>query len=436
MDRQNAVAVIGAGVVGAAIAARLSQAGTPVLLLDRDHPGIGGASFGNAGHIATEHVEPLPSRALLLGFWRDLFAFGGVLDIPLRRAPAILPWARRFAAAAAKQAENTHQLAPLVSAAAEDWERLLAGVGRSELLRRNGHYEVWFGRGARKHASDQARTMQRLGVPAQPATSEWLKTIVNSLPAGARSRNDRPADSGAHAERPAAQLAPDAAALWFPKTAHVLDPLEVVQALVRHAIQAGAELKRAEVRAARPDASGVVLHTAEGALKVRAAVVCAGAWSAPLLTPLGLRVPLEPVRGYHLELPDHPPVCDATIVYSDDHVVVTPMRGRLRATSFMDFAGLDAPHDPRKPARLRASLARLGYRCEHISAAWAGERPVLPDYLPGIGRLERTQVFYAIGHQHIGVTLAAGTAELVAALIAGRTPRQDVAPFDLRRFGN
>ncbi|HTW38886.1 MAG TPA: FAD-dependent oxidoreductase [Steroidobacteraceae bacterium] len=416
MDRQNAVAVIGAGVIGAALAARLAAEGTQVLLLDRADPGTGGASFGNAGHIASEHVEPLPSRALLRSFWRDLYPLGGVLDIPFRRTLAILPWARRFAAAAARQAENTLHLAPLVSAAVEDWERLLGSVGRSELLHKGGHYEVWFGRTAHTRAAARAQAMERGGVATQPAPPEWLRMSVNSL------------------HRAGARAPLDAAALWFPLTAHVLDPLEVVQALVSHAVQAGAELARIEVRAVQPNASGVGLHTAAGILNVRAAIVCAGAWSAPLLEPLGLSAPLEPVRGYHVELPDHAPVCDATIVYSDDHVVVTPMRGRLRATSFMDFAGLDAPLDARKPARLHASLARLGYRCDRLTAAWAGPRPVLPDYLPGIGRLERSSVFYAIGHQHIGLTLAAGTAELVAALVAGRTPRQDVSAFDLRRF--
>jgi D-hydroxyproline dehydrogenase len=419
MNHQNAVAVIGAGVVGAAIAARLAEEGRPVLLLDRSEPGVGGASFGNAGHIASEHVEPLPSRALLLGFWRELFAFGGVLDIPFRRAFAILPWARRFAAAAAKQAENTRHLAPLAAAAVNDWERLLAIVGRPELLRKSGHYEVWFGRDARRRAADQARSMQRLEVVTQPASAEWLRTIAGA----------------ANPDGSAAQRQPDnAAGLWFPTTAHVLDPLEVVQALARHAIQMGAELRRADVRALECHPSGVSVHTSDGVREAASAIVCTGAWSAALLTPLGLHAPLEAVRGYHVELPDHAPLSDSTIVYSHEHVVVTPMRGRLRATSFVDFAGLDAPLDPRKPARLLASLERLGYRCDRVSAPWAGPRPVLPDYLPGIGRVPNTAVLYAFGHQHVGLTLAAGTAELVAALIAGRRPRQDLSAFDLRRF--
>jgi D-amino-acid dehydrogenase len=70
--KQDVIAIIGAGVVGAAIACALAREGRRVLLLDRDAPGIAGASFGNVGHIATEMIQPLPSAQLLFGFWRKL----------------------------------------------------------------------------------------------------------------------------------------------------------------------------------------------------------------------------------------------------------------------------------------------------------------------------------------------------------------------------
>jgi D-amino-acid dehydrogenase len=112
------------------------------------------------------------------------------------------------------------------------------------------------------------------------------------------------------------------------------------------------------------------------------------------------------------------------------------MTGRLRASSYLEFAGLEAPPDPRKPARLRAKLRALGYRCDPEGPSWMGSRPTLPDYLPGIGRLSGTpNLFYAVGHQHLGLTLAAPTAELIGDLVAGRKPRFDIAALDLRRFG-
>src|SRR4029079_17413645 len=114
MVRDDTVAVVGAGVIGAAVAYALARDGSIVLLLDRAEPGMAGASFGNAGHIAAELVEPLPSWALLFGVWRELSVCGGPLEIRLLRALQCLPWALVFAAAARHRAENTRHLAPLV----------------------------------------------------------------------------------------------------------------------------------------------------------------------------------------------------------------------------------------------------------------------------------------------------------------------------------
>jgi D-amino-acid dehydrogenase len=166
------------------------------------------------------------------------------------------------------------------------------------------------------------------------------------------------------------------------------------------------------------------------------AIVCTGVWSAPLLQPFGLKVPLEAARGYHVQMPDATPLADAPILYSDANIVVTPMAGRIRATSFMEFSGADAPPDPRKPAWLRSQLRALGYACDDQVPAWVGPRPVLPDYLPAIGRVAQLpSLLYAFGHQHIGLTLCAVTAQAMADLVAGREPAFDLSAFDLRRFG-
>src|SRR5256886_16608708 len=135
MGEQDRVAVIGAGVIGCAIACALAREGRGVLLADPEEPGVGGASFGNVGHIAAELIEPLPSVGLLFGFWRELFAFGGPLDIPWRTLPRVALWAPRFAAAAFRRRANTQHLAPLVRPASAAWERLLRELGTPGLLR-------------------------------------------------------------------------------------------------------------------------------------------------------------------------------------------------------------------------------------------------------------------------------------------------------------
>ena len=148
MAQQETIAIIGAGVIGSGVACVLARAGHRVLLIDRDAPGEAGASFGNAGVIATELLEPLPSPGLLFGFWRLLTAFDGPLHIPLRRVPAFMPWAARFAMAAFRQKSNTRHLAPFVRPAVEALAQLLGDIGRPELLQRRGHYELWLNGGA------------------------------------------------------------------------------------------------------------------------------------------------------------------------------------------------------------------------------------------------------------------------------------------------
>jgi D-hydroxyproline dehydrogenase len=413
MSEQDAVAVVGAGIVGCATALALAREGRAVVLFDRHAPGEGGASFGNAGHLATEHVEPLPSLAFLFGFWRELFALGGPLDLPPHRLLRFAPWARRFARAAFERGTHTRQLAPLVRGAAADWERWLAAIGRPGLLKRHGHYGVWLGVRAVCAVVAGAAHMRELGVPTAPLQPALLGAIAAAAGRGSAG-----------------------AGLFFPGSAHVLDPLAVCRALAEAAVERGCLVRRAEVRALQSAGAAIEAVTAEGARRFAAAVVCAGPWSASLLQPFGIRAPLEAARGYHVELPGHAAHADAPLVYMDRRIVVTPLAGRLRATGYMEFEEPEAPPDPRKPARLLEDLERLGYRCRDATPAWVGSRPVLPDFLPGIGRAPPPcPLYYAVGHQLLGLTLAPVTAEAIAALLAGRTSEHDLRAFDLARFG-
>lgn len=411
MAQPETIAIIGAGVIGSGVASRLARAGHRVFLIDRDAPGEAGASFGNAGHIATELLEPLPSPALLFGFWRLLSAFDGPLHIPLHRLPAFLPWALRFAAAAFRRDANTRHLAPFVRPAADALEKMLRDVGRPDLVKRQGHYELWLDRGASRRAARQAQLMEKLEVPVAPPPAGLLE-----------------------AARRAAR-ATEIAGLWFPKGAHVVDPLEVVRAFAADAAAHGATVIRRNVRTLTTRGTSIEVVSGTDTVVVDRAIVCAGAWSANLLQPFGLVVPLEAARGYHVEMPGAPPLVDAPVLYQDQSILVTPMIGRLRSTSFMEFGGVDAPGDPALPDQLRRTLLRLGYPVNSLQASWVGPRPVLPDYLPAIGRVAGApNILYAFGHQHIGLTLAAVTAHAVAGLVAGQDPPAHVAAFDLRRF--
>lgn len=407
------IAVIGAGVIGCAIAFQLAERGLAVTLIDRAPPAQGGASFGNVGHIAAELVEPLPSPSLLYRFVRELTLFGGPLAMPITRWPQLAPWALAFACAAFRRHEHTQALAPLVRPASADFLRLLTRIERTDLLRQNGHYQIWTGPKAAALAAAEALAQTQLGIPTRAAPAELLAQLATRT------------------ARPGTRVA----ALHFPDSGHVLDPAHVAMALADAACARGAEIRQAEVLTLEPGADAIGVRTSAGRIDFARVVVAAGVWSSPLLRPFGLRAPLEAAYGYHLELPAAEPVVDAPLLYSEQRLLVTPMAGRLRASSFMEFSGIDSPEQPDRYRRLQVLLRQTGYPADQVGARWRGPRPVLPDYLPGLGRAPESPLYYAIGHQHIGLTLAPITAELIADLILGERPKHALGAFDLRRFG-
>ena len=183
---------------------------------------------------------------------------------------------------------------------------------------------------------------------------------------------------------------------------------------------------------------GAVAITTDGArYEADAMIVAGGAASGALLRTIGHKVPIIAERGYHIQSAasdwpmDMPPV-----VFEDRSMIVTRFRSGLRAASFVEFGRGASPADPRKWGRLRTHVAALGLSFVLPGAEWMGARPTLPDYLPAIGRSDRAKnLFYAFGHQHLGLTLAATTGEAVAALVTGGAAPFDLAPFDLKRFG-
>jgi D-amino-acid dehydrogenase len=140
----KSVLVIGGGMVGAASALRLQAAGCQVVIVD---PGDKrrGASFGNAGHIATEQVEPLASWPMIWSAPRRLFAFGGALDFRPGDVGAWLPWSIRFLATASPRRfkRGTAALGSLQGRALDAWQRLAALAEAPGVVRSSGHNVVW-----------------------------------------------------------------------------------------------------------------------------------------------------------------------------------------------------------------------------------------------------------------------------------------------------
>jgi D-amino-acid dehydrogenase len=210
---------------------------------------------------------------------------------------------------------------------------------------------------------------------------------------------------------------------------------------VRDALIASFKARGGEVLAqsvATAETTNGVRVICDGGKKADAesALISAGAWSGRLMAQLGVRVPLIAERGYHIQTTQHswpndlPPT-----VFEERAVVLTRFSDALRSTSFLEFSRPDAPADPRKWRRLRRHLDELGIEFSKEPETWMGSRPTLPDYLPAIGRLKSNpRVLYAFGHQHLGLTMAAITSEMIEAAANNSILPFDLSPFEVERF--
>jgi D-amino-acid dehydrogenase len=406
--------VIGGGLVGLSCALNLQLHGLRTTVVDPALPWHG-ASWGNAGHLATEQVEPLASPKTLRSFPRRLFSLGGALALPPRDVGAWLPFAVRLvrSSAPARFEAGKTALRSLLHSAIPAWKQLAGKTGAAHLIAEAGHFVVW-----------------ETAAGARAGRAAWRSTDTGTA-------TFRDATAEEIAVLSARTSRPMAGAIRFLGTGQVLDLGELADCLRQHFVRAGGAHRAVRVQRLSVDDSTAAATLGDGeVLRADAIVVAAGVRSGGLLQPLGYRVPIIAERGYHIQCAnagwpaDLPPVA-----FEERSMIVTPFRSGLRAASFVEFGRANSPPDRRKWARLRRHVAELGLPFHEPCTEWCGARPTLPDYLPALGRSRVAgNLLYAFGHQHLGLTLAAITGELIAALARREPPAIDVTPFDLERF--
>jgi glycine/D-amino acid oxidase-like deaminating enzyme len=384
--------VIGAGMVGTTSALALQRAGFAVTLRDPMRE-PSGASWGNAGHIAVEQVEPWASWPAIRSAPGRLFARGGALDFPLRDAGAWLPFSLRLIAAAGRFDAGKAALSALLARANDAWRMLVADVGAPDLLRETGHFVIW------ESAASAAR-----GLAAWNATDTGTASF-------------RPATDDELARIATLMKRRPAGAIRFIGSGQIADPTRLAATLAQAFEARGGKRVYESIDSLSQVDADIVL-------------VAAGARSARLI-----EAPLIAERGYHVMSSARTWPDDlGPLVFEDRSMIVTPFESGVRWSSFLEFGRPDSPPDPRKWQRLRDHAADIGLPIDLPGKPWMGARPTLPDYLPAIGR-RGPNLLYAFGHQHLGLTLSPITAEIVAALAIGAIPSVPVAPFDLARFG-
>lgn len=416
-----AVAVIGAGIVGLCAALEVQRAGHRVVLIEPDEPGgRQAASYGNGCWLNPGAILPIS----LPGLWREVPGYlldpTGPFVIRWRDLPRLAGWLLRFVLAGRswRLVEACAASRYLLCKDAVDEHMALAQeAGVPELIRRNGLIFVYRDRAEFLAEARVWRMRRALGVPFSEVDEAELRRLQPEL--GAAYRFGARLDSAAQ----------------------VADPGAYCRALAELAIRRGA--KRITGRATGFEIAGGRLrgvHVESEIVACDRAVIAAGIGSRALALQADDRVPLISERGYHVVIPEPGFDIPTGLMPSDGKMAVVSTAQGLRLAGQVELADVAAAPDWRRAEILlgfaRRMFPMLADRldCADIDR-WMGHRPSTPDGLPCIGPASGSgDVFHCFGHAHTGLIQAPASARLVAALVDGRPPPFDPAPFSAGRF--
>lgn len=404
--------VVGAGIAGVSAAEWLRREGWRVTLIDKAPPGDpGAASFGNGGILSRSGIVPVPGPGLLAKAPGMLLDPDGPLFLRWRYLPRLLPFLVPYLRAGRESEVRriAGALAGLLGDCVDQHRALAAGTGAEGFIRsgdygflyrdRAGFERDAFGHGLRRAHGFEAEEIGRAEIEARdPALApDWRFAAIYR-------------DHG-----------------W------IEDPGGYVAALAEHFAREGGAVRRGEVVEISPE--GKVTLQGGASMRAEKVILAAGVWSRAIARKLGLKMPLESERGYHLMLegasskPAHP------WMVVEAKAVTTPMRDGLRLAGVVEFGGTEAGPSRAPGELLRRAVPRIwpGLEWERESV-WMGHRPATPDSLPMLGPVPGAPALVmATGGQHVGMTAGPRMGRMAARAAAGGG-NEDLSAFDPGRF--
>ncbi len=413
------VIVLGAGIVGVTTAYQLAKAGHQVTVIDRQPSPAQETSFANAGEVSFGYCSPwaapgIPQKAMT---W--LFMQHAPLILRPKADPDMAAWLLRMLAncTSARYARNKSRMLRLAEYSRLSLAELRAETGIAYDERMKGTVQLFRTQHQLDASAKDVAALAADGVPfevldrngciaAEPALADVREKFVGGL------------------------LTPqDETGDCFKFTNALAQKAEALGVTFRF----GCSIQGLDVEAGR--VRGVV--TDQGLLLADRIVVALGSYSPRLLKPLGLSLPVYPVKGYSLTIPivDASRAPESTVMDETYKIAITRLGDRIRVGGMAEVSGFSTDLPPARRRTLEHSVSDLFPGGDLTQATfWSGLRPMTPDGTPVIGATPVQGLYLNTGHGTLGWTMSTGSARVIADIVSGRTPEIDATDLAIERY--
>ena len=408
------VIVAGAGIVGVSTAIWLQRFGYQVKLIDRAGP-ASATSYGNAGVLASGSVIPVTTPGLISKSPRMLLDPNKPLFLKYSYLPRLMPFLFKYLAHAKIEHVQTYATAmsQLLYDTVDQHKSLAKGTGAEHYIQATDYlfgydteeafekdHFAWNLRSKLKHDFDILKGDALKNT--DPIYRDAFKVIVVNKNHG-----------------------------------KISDPGEYIKQLAKYFVNNNGEILRANITSFQQKDSTIVgLETDNGVHRADHVIFTLGPWSGDISKRLGLNIPFETERGYHIELINPSKMPQNSMMVSSGKFVVTPMNGRIRLAGLVEFGGLKAKASKAPVELLKKNAKKLFANIEYDNITeWLGHRPTTANSLPLIGRINSYKnVLVGFGHQHVGLTGGAKTGRILAELLDEREPNIQLSWFDPNEY--
>lgn len=416
------IIVLGSGVIGVTTAYYLARAGHEVVVVDRQPKPAQETSFANAGEVSPGYSSPWAGPGVPVKAIKWLLMRHGPLVIWPKLDPVMWIWMLKMLrnCTSARYAVNKSRMIPIAEYSRDCLRALRSEIGIRYDERSRGTLQLFRKQAQLDHTGGDIAVLKQYGVPYEVldrdgciAVEPALAGVREKFVGGMRLPQDETGDCHMFTEA----LAAEAAKLG-----------------VQFKFNTGIE--RLETEGAK--ISGVV--TIAGTLQADAYVAALGSWSPRLLKPIGVDVPVYPVKGYSITVPviDEAGAPVSTVMDESYKVAITRLGNRIRVGGTAEISGYSKTLDPERRSTLDHSLTDMFPRGGDLSKAtfWCGLRPMTPDGPPVIGATRYSNLHLNTGHGTLGWTMACGSARVLADQLSGKKPDIDASELTVDRYEN